>query len=102
ANAWGMPQRREFVDSLPVAGVDGTLEHRMQGTAAEGRAFLKTGTLSDTRALAGYVTAGSGTTYAVALMVNHPEATRAMASMDKFIEWLAKSAATPAYPGRLH
>jgi D-alanyl-D-alanine carboxypeptidase/D-alanyl-D-alanine-endopeptidase (penicillin-binding protein 4) len=92
ANAWRMPQRQAFVDSLPVAGIDGTLEHRMQGTAAEGRAFLKTGTLLDTRALAGYVTGASGTTYAVALMVNHPEAARATASMDKFIEWLAKSA----------
>jgi D-alanyl-D-alanine carboxypeptidase/D-alanyl-D-alanine-endopeptidase (penicillin-binding protein 4) len=92
AHAWRAPQRSQFVDSLPVAGVDGTLEHRMQGTAAEGRAFLKTGTLLDTRALAGYVTGGSGKVYAVALMVNHPEADRAVASMDKFIEWVAKSA----------
>jgi hypothetical protein len=36
-------------------GVDGTLVHRMTGEATRGRAFLKTGTLSDTRALAGYV-----------------------------------------------
>jgi D-alanyl-D-alanine carboxypeptidase/D-alanyl-D-alanine-endopeptidase (penicillin-binding protein 4) len=92
ANAWRAPQRQDFVDSLPVAGVDGTLEHRMQGTAAEGRAFLKTGTLSDTRALAGYVTGASGKVYAVALMVNHPDADRAVPSMDRFIEWVAKSA----------
>jgi len=89
--AWHAPRRQAFLDSLPVAGVDGTLEHRMQGTAAEGRAFLKTGTLIDTRALAGYVSAASGRTYAVALMVNHPDAARATPALDRFIEWLAKS-----------
>jgi D-alanyl-D-alanine carboxypeptidase/D-alanyl-D-alanine-endopeptidase (penicillin-binding protein 4) len=91
ANAWHAPRLREFLLSLPVAGMDGTLQHRMQGTAAEGHAFLKTGTLLDTRALAGYVQAASGKMYAVALMVNHPEAARATPALDRFIEWLAKS-----------
>ncbi|MEP6503233.1 MAG: D-alanyl-D-alanine carboxypeptidase/D-alanyl-D-alanine-endopeptidase [Betaproteobacteria bacterium] len=91
ANAWHAPQLREFLLSLPVAGMDGTLQHRMQGTAAEGHAFLKTGTLLDTRALAGYVQAASGKMYAVALMVNHPEAARATPALDRFIEWLARS-----------
>jgi D-alanyl-D-alanine carboxypeptidase/D-alanyl-D-alanine-endopeptidase (penicillin-binding protein 4) len=91
ANAWHAPRLREFLLSLPVAGMDGTLQHRMQGTAAEGHAFLKTGTLLDTRALAGYVQAASGKMYAVALMVNHPEAGRATPALDRFIEWLAKT-----------
>lgn len=91
ANAWHAPRLREFLLSLPVAGMDGTLQHRMQGTAAEGHAFLKTGTLLDTRALAGYVQAASGRMYAVALMVNHPEAARATPALDRVIEWIAKS-----------
>ncbi len=91
ANAWHAPQLREFLLSLPVAGMDGTLQHRMQGTAAEGHAFLKTGTLLDTRALAGYVQAASGRMYAVALMVNHPDAARATPALDRVIEWIAKS-----------
>jgi D-alanyl-D-alanine carboxypeptidase/D-alanyl-D-alanine-endopeptidase (penicillin-binding protein 4) len=91
ANAWHAPRLREFLLSLPVAGMDGTLQRRMQGTAAEGHAFLKTGTLLDTRALAGYVQGGSGRMYAVALMVNHPEAARATPALDRFIEWLARS-----------
>jgi D-alanyl-D-alanine carboxypeptidase/D-alanyl-D-alanine-endopeptidase (penicillin-binding protein 4) len=90
ANAWHAPRLREFILSLPVAGMDGTLQHRMQGTPAEGHAFLKTGTLDDTRALAGYVSAASGRTYAVALMVNHPEAARATPTLDGCIEWLVK------------
>jgi D-alanyl-D-alanine carboxypeptidase/D-alanyl-D-alanine-endopeptidase (penicillin-binding protein 4) len=90
-NAWHAPRRREFVASLPVAGVDGTLEHRMQYGAATGRAFLKTGTLLDTRALAGYVTGASGRTYALAMMVNHPDAARALPTLDRFVEWLART-----------
>ena len=90
-NAWHAPRLREFLLSLPVAGMDGTLQHRMQGTAAEGHAFLKTGTLLDTRALAGYVEGASGRIYAVALMVNHPEASRATPTLDRAVEWLAKN-----------
>ena len=49
------PHAAAFRDSLPVAGVDGTLEKRMRGTAAEGRVVAKTGTLPLANALAGYV-----------------------------------------------
>ncbi len=50
-----------FVDSLPVAGREGTVADRMRGTAAEGNCHTKTGTLSDVSALSGYCTAGGHT-----------------------------------------
>jgi D-alanyl-D-alanine carboxypeptidase/D-alanyl-D-alanine-endopeptidase (penicillin-binding protein 4) len=87
-NQWRSKDARVFVDSLPIAGVDGTLARRMRGGAAAGRAFLKTGSLSDTRALAGYVNARSGRVYAVALLVNHAQAARATPTLDALIEWL--------------
>ena len=89
--AWRAEQAQAFFESLPVAGVDGTLKNRLQGGRAMGHAYLKTGTLNDTRALAGYVYAASGKMYAVALMVNHAEATRGRAAMDAIIEWLARN-----------
>ncbi|OYV00707.1 MAG: D-alanyl-D-alanine carboxypeptidase/D-alanyl-D-alanine-endopeptidase, partial [Burkholderiales bacterium PBB5] len=89
-HAWFSDQARPFIDSLPVAGVDGTLMHRMTHGAATGRAFLKTGTLLDTRALAGYVQAASGQVYAVAALVNHAEAQRATPMLDAAVEWLAQ------------
>jgi len=91
ANAWRGPNGKALLDSLPIAGVDGTLAHRMLNGAATGQAFLKTGTLSDARALAGYVRGKSGKVYAVAAMVNHPRAGMATPALDAFIEWLAQN-----------
>ncbi|MDQ5896052.1 MAG: hypothetical protein QG612_138 [Pseudomonadota bacterium] len=78
--------------SLPVAGVDGTLEGRLRGTAAEGRAWLKTGTLLDTRALAGCVQARDGRMIAVALLAHHPDPeliAAAVPALDACVGWLA-------------
>lgn len=91
SKAWTARQASSLIDSLPVAGVDGTLEHRMTRGAAVGQAHLKTGTLLDTRALAGYVNARSGKVFAVAALVNHPDAARATPALDAFIEWLVRA-----------
>jgi serine-type D-Ala-D-Ala carboxypeptidase/endopeptidase (penicillin-binding protein 4) len=89
-NAWIGRNAQSFVDSLPIAGVDGTLAHRMRHGLATGHAWLKTGSLLDARALAGYVKGRSGKVYAVAAMVNHPRAARATPALDALIEWLAR------------
>jgi D-alanyl-D-alanine carboxypeptidase/D-alanyl-D-alanine-endopeptidase (penicillin-binding protein 4) len=89
-NAWRAEGAQAFVNSLPIAGVDGTLIHRMRNGLATGQAFLKTGTLSDTRALAGYVRGRSGVVYAVTAIVNHPDAARARSALDVFIGWVVK------------
>jgi D-alanyl-D-alanine carboxypeptidase/D-alanyl-D-alanine-endopeptidase (penicillin-binding protein 4) len=60
-----------FRDSLPIAGVDGTLEHRMRGTGAQGRVVAKTGTIRHVNALDGYATSRSGERLAFAIIVNH-------------------------------
>jgi serine-type D-Ala-D-Ala carboxypeptidase/endopeptidase (penicillin-binding protein 4) len=90
AQAWRGHNAKSFVDSLPIAGVDGTLATRLQDGAATGQAWLKTGTLLDARALAGYVKGRSGKVYAVAMMINHPDAARATPALDALIEWLAR------------
>jgi serine-type D-Ala-D-Ala carboxypeptidase/endopeptidase (penicillin-binding protein 4) len=47
--------RGAFVDALAVAGVDGTLEHRMQRRPARSRVIAKTGTTRAASALSGFV-----------------------------------------------
>ena len=89
--AWRRASSQALVDSLPIAGVDGTLVHRMTTGPAAGHAYLKTGTLSDTRALAGYVRALSGRVYAVSMIVTDRDAARGTPALDSIIEWVARS-----------
>jgi D-alanyl-D-alanine carboxypeptidase/D-alanyl-D-alanine-endopeptidase (penicillin-binding protein 4) len=63
-------EAKAFAESLPIAGVDGTLRRRMKGTPAEGKVLAKTGTLRWTTALSGYVTSLAGERLAFSLMLN--------------------------------
>jgi serine-type D-Ala-D-Ala carboxypeptidase/endopeptidase (penicillin-binding protein 4) len=63
----------EFIASLPLAGVDGTLRSRMKTTAA-GSVRLKTGHLDGVSGVAGYVTTASGKTYVLVSLVNNTRA----------------------------
>ena len=86
-HAWASPVMPEFMASLPIAGVDGTLRRR-QGQAA-GFAHLKTGALRDVVALAGYVHAASGRRYVLVGFVNHPNASAARPALDALVDWAA-------------
>ncbi len=55
---------------LPVAGVDGTLDHRFANSPLKGRMWAKTGTLDEVNTLSGYVSAASGRTVAFSILVN--------------------------------
>jgi serine-type D-Ala-D-Ala carboxypeptidase/endopeptidase (penicillin-binding protein 4) len=63
----------EYLASLPLAGIDGTLRSRMKGTTA-GSVRLKTGHLDGVSGVAGYVTGSSGKTYVLVSLVNHVRA----------------------------
>jgi len=62
---------KEFYDSLPIAGVDGTIKYRMRGTSAEGNIRAKTGTIENVRALSGYATTKDGETIIFSMIVNN-------------------------------
>jgi D-alanyl-D-alanine carboxypeptidase/D-alanyl-D-alanine-endopeptidase (penicillin-binding protein 4) len=83
---WGV----EFQESLPVAGLDGTLRRRFAGTMLAGRIFAKTGSLNATNALAGWLTTASGKTLTFAIYANDvPEDVSATAFMDRALLALA-------------
>jgi D-alanyl-D-alanine carboxypeptidase/D-alanyl-D-alanine-endopeptidase (penicillin-binding protein 4) len=69
-----------FDAALPVAGMDGTLAERMRNTPAAGNVRAKTGTMSNIRSLAGYVTTRDGETLAFVAIVNNFEGTGAAAN----------------------
>ena len=76
---WDPTGASPWMTSLPIAGVDGTLAGRMTGTAAAGNVRAKTGTMSNIRALAGYVRTKDGETLAFAVIVNNFEGSGAAA-----------------------
>ena len=86
--AWQRPWMPEFAASLPIAGVDGTAYRRLVDSPARGHAHLKTGTINDVKAFAGYVLDQYGRRHVVVMMINHPAATHSRKAQDALIEWV--------------
>jgi D-alanyl-D-alanine carboxypeptidase/D-alanyl-D-alanine-endopeptidase (penicillin-binding protein 4) len=80
---------RPFVASLAVAGVNGTLEDRLEQKPARGTVRAKTGTTDRSSALAGY--AGEGYVFAVVMNGNPVASTAARAAQDRFATVLARA-----------
>jgi D-alanyl-D-alanine carboxypeptidase/D-alanyl-D-alanine-endopeptidase (penicillin-binding protein 4) len=64
------PHAQAFRDSLPIAGVDGSLKNRLKDTVAQGRVQAKTGAIRHVRGLAGYATTLKGQRLAFVALVN--------------------------------
>lgn len=88
--AYRSPHMSELMSSLPIRGIDGTL--RRSTTSPTGSAHLKTGTLANASARAGYVDASSGRRYVLAAIINHPNANTeaARAAMEALVDWTMK------------
>jgi len=80
----------EFLASLSLLGLDGTLRERRSDHPLTGRGRLKTGSLNDVSALAGYVRARSGEDYLLVLIVNAEEAHRGPgeALQNAVLDWI--------------
>jgi len=65
------PDFAVFYESLPIAGVDGTISGRMKGTPAERNVHAKTGTLDMVRSLSGYVTTADGDLLLFSVLCNN-------------------------------
>nr|WP_211194393.1 D-alanyl-D-alanine carboxypeptidase/D-alanyl-D-alanine-endopeptidase [Pyxidicoccus fallax] len=64
------PFAPEYLSSVPIAGKDGTLKYRFEGSEAVGRLRAKTGTLESVSALSGYVTSAGGERFSFSMMAN--------------------------------
>ena len=91
--AHASPHAQPFVNSLSVAGVDGTtarLKDRSPQSPVIGNAWLKTGSLRDVASVAGYVQGQSGQRYSVVAILNHPNANQARPALDQLLEWAVR------------
>ena len=97
-DAWKNPVMPEFVSSLPIVGIDGTMKKRLNGSEATGRAHIKTGTLDSVKTAAGYALDARGRRYAVTFLINHPRASAGSAAIDALLVWVAQRRAGEKNP----
>jgi D-alanyl-D-alanine carboxypeptidase/D-alanyl-D-alanine-endopeptidase (penicillin-binding protein 4) len=64
------PHRDTYLRSLPIAGVDGSLEHRLTDPPYSSRVRGKTGWIREVSALSGYAQALDGEVYAFSILFN--------------------------------
>jgi D-alanyl-D-alanine carboxypeptidase/D-alanyl-D-alanine-endopeptidase (penicillin-binding protein 4) len=91
--AWNSPWMAEYVSSLSLAGLDGTMRSRLRGSPAAGRVHVKTGRLNGVSAVAGYVDAASGQRMMAVLMVNAPQAHQGPGEelQNAFLDWVYRA-----------
>lgn len=70
--AWNSPYSAEFISSMPIIGMDGTMYKRLKNTPLKGKGHIKTGTLNNVRAIAGYIRDKDNDMWAVVAILNHP------------------------------
>jgi D-alanyl-D-alanine carboxypeptidase/D-alanyl-D-alanine-endopeptidase (penicillin-binding protein 4) len=86
--AWDSPLMPEFVASLPLAAIDGTMKKRLGNTPAAGQAHIKTGSLEGVKSIAGYIRDRAGKWQIVVFLVNHSNARNAQAAQDALLQWV--------------
>ncbi|WP_394779570.1 D-alanyl-D-alanine carboxypeptidase/D-alanyl-D-alanine-endopeptidase, partial [Undibacterium sp.] len=86
----------EYASSMPIVAVDGTMRRRLKGTAAEGRARIKTGTLRNTVAVAGYVRDSYDENWIVVAMINNDDVSKGRIVLDELLVWVANGGAEGA------
>jgi D-alanyl-D-alanine carboxypeptidase/D-alanyl-D-alanine-endopeptidase (penicillin-binding protein 4) len=86
--AYSSPVMPELIASLPLTAVDGTMRKRLSNALVAGQAHIKTGSLSNVRAIAGYVLNPRGRRAVVVFIVNHPNAPNAQPVQDALLQWV--------------
>ena len=87
----------EFQSSLPIVALDGTMRKRLLGSPAASRARIKTGTLKNVVAIAGYVPDANNQLCVVVAMINSDLVGNGngRAAVDALIEWVARTGTSP-------
>ena len=88
--AWAQPYMPEYLASMSLSGLDGTLRRRFSGTGLIGQAHLKTGSLDHVTAIAGYLQSRSGRRFAVVALQNYEDIHRGPGEevQEALLRWL--------------
>jgi D-alanyl-D-alanine carboxypeptidase/D-alanyl-D-alanine-endopeptidase (penicillin-binding protein 4) len=86
--AFRSPVMPEFMASMPLVGLDGTMSRRLTKSSVAGQAHIKTGSLNGVAALAGYVLDAKGRRTVAIMLINHSNAYNAGAVQDALLRWV--------------
>jgi D-alanyl-D-alanine carboxypeptidase/D-alanyl-D-alanine-endopeptidase (penicillin-binding protein 4) len=80
----------EYLASMSISGLDGTLRRRFKASPLIGKAHLKTGSMDHVAAIAGYLQSRSGRRFAVVAMQNHADVHRGPGEevQEALLRWL--------------
>jgi D-alanyl-D-alanine carboxypeptidase/D-alanyl-D-alanine-endopeptidase (penicillin-binding protein 4) len=80
---------QKWLDTLSIAGVDGTTKKRFKNSIVKGRGWFKTGTINKVKNIIGYVNSYSGRIYSVVILINDPKSGWDGASIQNdILKWL--------------
>jgi len=83
---------QRWMDTLSIAGIDGTIKRRFKNSAMYGRAWMKTGTIKRVKNIVGYVEGATGELYVVVVLVNDQYSRKYGAKLaNRVIEWVGSS-----------
>ena len=83
---------QRWMNTLAIAGVDGTIKRRFSNSSIYGRAWMKTGTIKGVKNIAGYVEGASGQRYVVVVLVNDKYSRKYGAKLaNSIIEWVGSN-----------
>ncbi len=88
--AWRQPYMPEYLASMSLSGLDGTLRRRFGDSDLVGKAHLKTGSLDHVAAIAGYLQARSGRRFIVVALQDHEDIHRGPGDevQEALLRWL--------------
>jgi serine-type D-Ala-D-Ala carboxypeptidase/endopeptidase (penicillin-binding protein 4) len=86
------PWGSSFQDTLPVAGIDGSLAERFHNSPAQGRVQGKTGSLGHVNALSGFATTDTGEHVVFSILCNNHNlaSKRALDTIDQIVEQIVQ------------
>lgn len=73
AYAWRQPYMPEYLASMSLSGLDGTLSRRFRDSVLVGKAHMKTGSMDHVTAIAGYLQARSGRRFLIVALQNYED-----------------------------
>lgn len=83
------PYMPEFIASLPLSAMEGTMEGRFRNDPLKGRMHMKTGLIDNVRSMGGFMLTRHGRTMVIVLLQNHPNVHQRVGTrvQDALLEW---------------